>query len=126
MDEPLAADAQIAFSLSRPGEEPALASFPLNALDATREELLATDRRHYAVAAQTQDYRFSLRSLTASPSVVFTVIDAEALTDYGRAHLDVVPEFSVFKNAIELSLIHLICEPHSPGRCRVCLGGGWD
>lgn len=103
LDEPLAADAEITFSLSRPGEAPALAVFPLNAIDERREALEATDRRHYAVAAETKDYRFSLRSLTASPSVIFAVIDAEALTDYGRAHLDVVPEFSVYNSTRQSS-----------------------
>ncbi len=103
LNKPLADDAEIVFSLSRPGETPALAAFSLNALDAKREELLATDRRHYAVAAQTQDYRFSLRSLTASPSVIYAVIDAEALTDYGKAHLDVIPEFSVYNSTHQCS-----------------------
>lgn len=103
LTESLAADAEIAFSLSRPGEAPALASFPLNALDTKREELLATDRRHDAVAAQTQDYRFSLRSLTASPGVIYAVLDAEALTDYGRTHLDVVPEFAVYNRTHQSS-----------------------
>ena len=103
LDEPLAADAEITFSLSRPGEAPALAVFPLNALDERREALEATDRCHYAVAADTQDYRFSLRSLTASPGVIYAVLDVEALTDYGKAHLDVVPEFAVYNGTHQIS-----------------------
>ena len=86
LDEPLAADAEITLSLSRSGEAPALASFPLNALDERREALESTDRRHYAVAAETKDYRFSLRTLSVSPSIIYAVLDAEALTDYGKAH----------------------------------------
>lgn len=96
LDQPLADDAEIVFSLSRKGEAPALASFPLNALEAVREELLAADRHHYATAAETQDYRFTLHSLTVSPSVIYAVLDVEALTDYGMAHLDVTPEFAVY------------------------------
>lgn len=96
LDTPLADDAEIVFSLSRSGETPALAAFPLNALDTAREEMLAADRHHYAVAAETQDYRFSLRSLSVSPSVIYAVLDVEALTDYGRTHLDAAPEFAVY------------------------------
>lgn len=103
LDAPLAADAEITFSLSAPGETPALASFPLNALDSRREALEATDRHHYAVAAETKDYRFSLRTLSVSPSVIYAVLDAEALTDYGVAHLDVVPEFAVYNRTHQSS-----------------------
>lgn len=103
LDEPLAADAEITLSLSRSGEAPALASFPLNALDERREALESTDRRHYAVAAETKDYRFSLRTLSVSPSIIYAVLDAEALTDYGKAHLDVVPEFAVYNGTHQSS-----------------------
>ena len=96
LDAPLAADAEIAFSLSAPDGEPSLASFPLNALENRREELESADRHHYALAAETKDYRFSLRTLSVSPSVIYAVLDVEALTDYGMAHLDVVPEFAVY------------------------------
>lgn len=103
LDAPLAADEEIAFSLSAPGKTPALASFPLNALDSRREALEATDRHHYALAAETKDYRFSLRTLSVSPSVIYAVLDVEAVTDYGVAHLDVVPEFAVYNRTHQSS-----------------------
>ncbi len=103
LDAPLAADAEIAFSLSAPGEAPVLASFPLNALESRREALEGTDRHHYALAAETKDYRFSLRTLSVSPSVVYAVLDVEALTDYGVANLDVVPEFAVYNRTHQSS-----------------------
>ena len=92
---PLAADAEIGFSLSGPGAEPARTSFRLDALDRAWEEMASTDRVHYATSAETKDYRFTLRSLTASASTIYAVLDMEALTDYGRSHLDQVPEFAV-------------------------------
>lgn len=76
-----------------------MASFRLNELDEAWQEMAASDRTHYATSAETQDYRFSLHSLTASSSVIYAVVDVEALTDYGREHLDVVPEFSVYNRS---------------------------
>ena len=95
LPEPLAADAEIGFSLSGPGVSPARASFRMDALDRALEAMASTDRIHYATSAETKDYRFSLRSLTASPTVIYAVLDVEALTDWGRSHLDQIPEFAV-------------------------------
>lgn len=48
-----------------------------------------------ATAAETKDYRFSLRTLAASESVLYAVVDVEGLSDYGLAHLDVIPEIAL-------------------------------
>ena len=48
-----------------------------------------------ASAAETKDYRFSLQTLAVSESVVYAVIDVEALSDFGMKHLDVCPEFAL-------------------------------
>lgn len=95
LPEELADDAEIAFVLSGPGSSTDRAAFRLDALEEAREKMLEADRQHFATAAQTKDYRFSLHSLTASASTVYAVLDVEALTDYGLAHLDEVPEFAV-------------------------------
>lgn len=99
LTESLPADAALRFCLSGPDMEPTMASFRLNELDEAWQEMAASDRTHYATSAETQDYRFSLHSLTASSSVIYAVVDVEALTDYGREHLDVVPEFSVYNRS---------------------------
>ena len=96
IDKRLADDAEVVFSLSGPGTEPALAVFTKDALDNAWMEMAASDRQHFATAAETKDFRFSLRSLTASPSSIYAVIDVEALTDWGAAHLDKAPGFSVY------------------------------
>lgn len=95
LDESLAPDAEIAFSLSGSDQSPTQTSFRLNALEENFERLSAENRQHYATAAETQDYRFSLRSLAASPNVIYAVMDVEALTDWGAAHLDTIPEIAV-------------------------------
>ncbi len=95
LDEALSPDAEIAFSLTGSDQSPAQTSFRLNALEENFERLSAENRQHYATAAQTRDYRFSLRSLVASPNVIYAIVDVEALTDWGAAHLDTIPEFAV-------------------------------
>ena len=95
-DGDLAADAEIRLSLSGSGATPALASFTLDAIENARQAMAASNRQHFATVAETKDFRFSLRSLTASPSSIYAVIDVEALTDWGAAHLDRAPEFSVY------------------------------
>ncbi|MBR4655749.1 MAG: hypothetical protein IKO68_04050 [Oscillospiraceae bacterium] len=49
----------------------------------------------FANAAETKDYRFSLRTLAMSEQMIYAVMDVEARSDYGLAHLDEVPEFAV-------------------------------
>ncbi|MBO4418380.1 MAG: hypothetical protein J5789_00915 [Oscillospiraceae bacterium] len=99
LDEPLDADAEITLSLSGPGTEPALAVFPLDALDKAWQNLAASERHHYATSAETKDYRFSLRSMAASTSMIYAVMDVEALTEYGMAHLDVIPELALYNHS---------------------------
>lgn len=96
LSEPLADGAEIGFSLSGPDAEPACATFHLGELEKTRQEMAASDRHHYATSARTKDYRFSLCTMTASASSVYAVMDVEALTDYGREHLDTAPVFAVY------------------------------
>ena len=102
-DERLPADAEIVFSLSGPGVEPALAVFPKDALEKAWTEMASSDRRHFATVAETADFRFSLRSLTASPSSAYAVVDVEALTDWGAAHLDTAPEFAMYNHTHQIS-----------------------
>ena len=45
----------------------------------------------------TQDYRFSLESMTAVPNGIYAIVDAEPLTEYGKTHLDTL------ENALLLS-----------------------
>lgn len=96
-------DAELAFSLSGPGREPALAVFSKDALDKAWEAMASSDRRHFATSAETKDFRFSLRSMTASPSTLYAVLDVEALSDWGAAHLDRVPEFAVYNHTHPIS-----------------------
>lgn len=95
LDESLAPDAAITFSLSGAEGAPALAAFRLDELDGAWQSLAASERIHLASSAETQDYRFSLRTLTASACSVYAVVDVEAISDWGAAHLDTVPEFAV-------------------------------
>ena len=95
LDKELAADAEIVFSLTGSDGEQARASFPLNAIEQNTEELEAQAGPRYATAAQTKDYRFTLRSLTASDKIIYAVVDVEARTEWGAAHIDNVPEFAV-------------------------------
>jgi|GEM_PF-6487064 hypothetical protein len=103
LDGPLAEDAEIVFCLTGPGRLPALATFPLDAMERNSEELTARVGPHYATAAQTKDFRFSLRSLTASPSAIYAVMDVKALTDWGAAHMDFVPELAVTNRTSQVS-----------------------
>lgn len=45
-----------------------------------------------AISAETQDYRFTLESITASSNAIYAVMDMEPLTAYGRAHMDLSPQ----------------------------------
>lgn len=45
-----------------------------------------------ATSAETQDYRFTLESITASPNAIYAVMDMEPLTAYGRAHMELSPQ----------------------------------
>ncbi len=103
LPERLADDAKVVFSLSGPGTATALAAFTKDALDNAWMEMAVSDRQHFATVAETKDFRFSLRSLTASPSSAYAVIDVEARTDWGAAHLDRAPEFSVYNRTHHIS-----------------------
>ncbi len=46
-------------------------------------EITASD----SMVTDTQDYRFSLESMTAVPNGIYAIVDVEPLTDYGKAHL---------------------------------------
>ena len=46
-------------------------------------------------SAETQDYRFTLEALSATPDSVCAVVTMEPLTDYGRAHRNEMPELVV-------------------------------
>ena len=61
----------------------------------TKEELEAYFQPVFATCAETEDYRFSLRSLTAGGTVLYAVVDVEGLSDFGRANLDTPPEFAL-------------------------------
>lgn len=56
-------------------------------------------QREFTTAAETKDFRFSLRSLTANASMIYAVIDVEGITDWGRAHLDTIPELAVWNHS---------------------------
>ena len=95
LPERLDPDAEVAFALSGPGSGTQRVSFRLDALDQAWQEMVNAERQHFASSAETKDYRFSLRSLTASATTVYGVLDVEALSEYGRTHLDQVPEIAV-------------------------------
>ena len=40
-----------------------------------------------SMVTDTQDYRFSLESMTAVPNGIYAIVDVEPLTDYGKANL---------------------------------------
>ncbi len=40
-----------------------------------------------STVTDTQDYRFSLESMTAVPNGIYAIVDVESLTDYGKANL---------------------------------------
>ena len=46
-------------------------------------EITASD----SMVTDTQDYRFSLESMTAVPDGIYAIVDVEPLTDYGKANL---------------------------------------
>ena len=56
------------------------------------EDTASTAQPEAAASASTvmdtQDYRFSLESMTAVPNGIYAIVDAEPLTEYGKAHLD--------------------------------------
>ena len=95
LDGSLAPDEKIVFILSGPGSPSAMAEFPLNVVEQSIEEQMARFGPRYATTAQTKDYRFTLRSLTASDNILYAVLDMEARTEWGMAHIDAVPEFGV-------------------------------
>ena len=95
LDGPLAPDEKITFILTGPGRASATAEFPLNVVEQSIEEQMARFGPRYATTAQTRDYRFTLRSLTASDNIIYAVMDMEARTEWGLAHIDEVPEFGV-------------------------------
>ena len=107
LTEALASDAEIVFSLFAPGREPALAVFSLDALDTAWQEMASSDRIRFATSAETKDYRFSLCTLTASPSTIYAVLDVEALTDFGHSNLDRIPELAVWNHTRQNSGSHL-------------------
>lgn len=41
-----------------------------------------------SMVTDTQDYRFSLESMTAVPNGIYAIVDVEPLTEYGKAHLE--------------------------------------
>ena len=46
-------------------------------------------------SADTQDYRFTLETVSATPDSICAIVAMEPITDYGRAHMDVIPELVV-------------------------------
>lgn len=63
------------------------------------QEVDYVPQRVFTTAAETKDFRFSLRSLTANASVIYAVIDVEGITDWGRSHLDAIPELAVWNHS---------------------------
>ena len=61
----------------------------------TKEEFEQYAQPVFAACAETKDYRFSLRSLTAGGTVLYAVVDVEGLSDFGKANLDTAPEFAL-------------------------------
>lgn len=95
LDGPLAPDEKITFILTGPGRASAMAEFPLNIVEQRIEESMARVGPRYATSAQTKDYRFTLRSLTASDNIIYAVMDVEARTEWGMAHIDEVTDFGI-------------------------------
>lgn len=124
LEVPLSTDAEITFCLSGPGSEPCLANFRMDALENARLEMESSELHHYAAAAKTKDYRFSLRSLTASASVIYAVVDVEALTDYGMEHLDLTPELMLYNHSRQNSGTHMDARlvGKEEGVCRYLIG----
>ena len=46
-------------------------------------------------AADTQDYRFTLETVSATQDSICAIVAMEPLTDYGRTHMDTIPELVV-------------------------------
>lgn len=46
-------------------------------------------------SADTQDYRFTLETVSATPDSICAIVAMEPLTDYGRTHMDATPELVV-------------------------------
>lgn len=56
-----------------------------------------------STVTDTQDYRFSLESMTAVPNGIYAIVDAEPLTDYGKAHLDSLGNALLLSDVTHLS-----------------------
>ena len=46
-------------------------------------------------SADTQDYRFTLETVSATPDSICAIVAMEPITDYGRTHMDATPELVV-------------------------------
>ena len=57
---------------------------PENTEPAESPEITASD----SMVTDTQDYRFSLESMTAVPNGIYAIVDVEPLTEYGKSNLN--------------------------------------
>lgn len=61
----------------------------------TPEEFEAYSQPFLVTSVETADYRFSLRTLTATPSMLYAVMDVEGISEFGKEHLDTAPELAL-------------------------------
>lgn len=64
----------------------------------TPEEFEAYQQPFLVTSVETADYRFSLRSLTATRSTLYAVMDVEGISEFGTAHLDIAPELALYNS----------------------------
>ncbi len=87
--------AELAFVLTGPDTLVQSRGFPVGYSRYTAQDAPAEYTPKLATVADTADYCFRLQTLAVSRQMIYAVVDVEALTAFGRDHLDRCPELAV-------------------------------